>query len=98
MKDYEMELRLVVKIHSHDIDAAQNQATKIRQAMRHEFPEIDMMEFATDYSLRPCERPVQNHHIRTTGGVSVSPDPRLKSYPDPHNAGKVFRSHAARAE
>jgi|HubBroStandDraft_2_1064218.scaffolds.fasta_scaffold574030_2 hypothetical protein len=60
MKDYEMELRIVVKIHAHDIDAAQNQTTKIRQAMRHEFPEINTMEFATNYSLRPCER----HHIQ----------------------------------
>jgi hypothetical protein len=77
MKEYEMELRIVAKIEAHDIAAAQKKAAAMRTEMCEAFPAIEVMEFATNFSLRPChDRPHQGRHV--------------PGYPDPHNARKVF--------
>ena len=82
MKEYEMELRIVVKIKSNGIEAAQEKAAALRMEMRAAFPAIEVMEFGTNYSLRPChDRPHQSHHI--------------PGYPDPHHARKVFDQYTA---
>jgi hypothetical protein len=52
--EYEMELRIVVKISAHGIEAAQEKAAELRAEIRESFPAIEKMEFDTNFSLRPC--------------------------------------------
>jgi hypothetical protein len=80
MKDYEMELRIVVKIRAHDIEEAQRKASDMRDAMREAFP-IETMEYASNYSLLP-------HY-----GRPIAP---YAGYPDPYNARKLFHDTARR--